>query len=112
MVPHVAHVIVHPPVECRRWIASDYAGRPQPLSRNRLHRRRDLPIESRPQIHELRPWPLAVAVRGNPGLLFVAGPGERINKSRAHEALMIVGRRIDQMAEDLLADPFAGTPRF
>jgi hypothetical protein len=43
-------------------------------------------------------------------LLIVSGPNEAARERRTDEPLMIVGRRIDQMAEDLLSDPLADTP--
>jgi hypothetical protein len=65
-------------------------------------------VEEPPERHQLGPRRLLVVLRRHPGVLVVAGKYEVVLKLRAHEALMIVRRRIDQVADDFSRRPFVG----
>lgn len=52
----------------------------------------------------------AVAVREDPIILGIAGAGVGAIDGGADEALPIIGRRIDEVPDDLLPRPSAGPP--
>ena len=64
-------------------------------------------IEEMPEAHELRPRGFLVALGGDPGFLFVAREDEIVRELGSDETLMVVGRRIDQVPQNLLARPAA-----
>ena len=48
-------------------------------------------------------------MHGHPCILIVAGAGEGILELRSYKPLLIVRRRIDEMAEDFFLDPLSRT---
>jgi len=68
---------------------------------------RKMPVVGQPQLHQIAPLAGGVVLGTHPLFLPVARKHQHLFVLQPHEALMIVGRRIDQVAEDLFAGPLA-----
>lgn len=80
------------------------------LRRHALEHVREVRVVDDPQVNERRPVRRSVLLARNPGVLVVRGEAEFFNLLRPHEPLMVVGSRVDQVAEDLeLALPAGNT---
>src|SRR5688572_14361039 len=79
---HVQHAV---------WYASNRVGQ--------------MTIVERPELDQVQPGTALRVLRAHPGVLLVSGKDETAAKLRADEALMVVRRRVDQMAEDFLEGP-------
>src|SRR5260370_42399324 len=66
---------------------------------------RQQPIEGGPQFHQVAPGSGLEMLNADATNLIVARPPQFFFEKSAHEALMIVGSRIDQMAQHLFARP-------
>ncbi len=66
---------------------------------------RQQPIEGGPQFHQGAPRSVLEMFNADAANLIVAGPTQFFFEKSAHEPLMIVGSRIDQMAQHLFARP-------
>src|SRR5271170_4083334 len=64
-----------------------------------------------PPVQQRTPWHLVIAMRRNPSLLRIKGPGIAAIERPAPKALMIVRRRIDHVSKHLLARPSTRAPR-
>src|SRR5580698_1376992 len=56
-----------------------------------------------PEREKLRPGGLLKGLYLNVAVLVITGKGERLLQAGAHEALVIVGCRVDEMADELFA---------
>jgi hypothetical protein len=110
MVLEVRHVIAHEVIERRRrvfryrlpgeLVQVVYPARPHSYRFRRFrHHSRDVSIECCPEFDELSPGSTLVPLSFDPGVLFVAGEDEVVLKLRAHESLMVIRGRVDQVHE-------------
>ncbi len=73
-----------------------------------VHNANEVPVVRLPQRDDLGPRRRRVPLQADPIVLRVAREHEVVLAVRAHEALMVVRRRVDEMANDLLRGPCAG----
>ena len=87
---------------------------PPSLLRGCLHDTRELKIECSPECHEVLPRRLGIAPDSDPVFLRIPRKNKIVLQLSANESLMIVRRRIDQVADDLLVTtyPAPALPRF
>ena len=78
---------------------------PADVSRGRGHHPGQVTVERRPQGQEIFPARLLVVLQGHPLVLVVAGEDQVVLKRRSDESLVVVRRRIDQVADDLARRP-------
>src|SRR5262245_53786609 len=62
-------------------------------------------VVENPQIDEVKPRPALVVLRFDPHVLLICGKGELADLLSAHESLVVVRRRIKEMAKDLFDRP-------
>src|SRR5215471_5954587 len=105
MMLHVIEVAGGQRAKRHRVMAADYKLVRQHVVRHGLHDVQQVAVEQQPQVHQIAPRLGRVALAGNPELLLVIGELQARNELRAHETLMIVARRVDQVAEDLFLRP-------
>src|SRR5687768_9303920 len=74
----------------------------------RRHQPREVPVVRHPEQHELRPRGVLIALCGHPGVLLVALDDEVVAIAHPDEALVVVARRVHQVADDLARRPLAG----
>ncbi len=65
-------------------------------------------VVRRPQQHQLRPRGVLVALHVDPRVLLVAVDDEILAVAHADEPLVIVARRVHEVADDLSRRPLAG----
>ena len=114
----MADVVAHEVVE-RRRLAGRHRLPGQPIQvvpgvlpqphgvGNRAHHPRQVIVVGGPEREELRPRRRLVLLRRDPRVLVVAGEDQIVLPGGADEALVVVGRRVDEMADDLLRGPLA-----
>jgi len=100
---HVPQVIYRQFLECHHWKVSDETRRAQLRLRNAGQHVREQPIVTRPELHQLRPRQILIALHPHAAFLIVSRETHFILQKRANKSLMIVRCRVDQMPEDLLA---------
>src|SRR5215813_8340521 len=111
-------VVLHKVLERRRLFGGHGAPgevvqvvpRPTLLSDRRRNRRddtREVKVERMPETDQLRPRRILVTLGGDPLFLTVAGKDQVIGELSTHETLVVVGGRVDQVAELLLGGPLS-----
>src|SRR5262245_2568651 len=68
---------------------------------------REMQVERPPECDQLRPRRVLILLKPDPRVLIVAGKYEVILELCAHEPLMVIGCRIDEMTDDLARRPLA-----
>ena len=106
----MAEVVFYEKTQRNRPIAADRVACRQPLLGNPIHHGRKNLMLHLPPIEQRGPGLARIAVRGHPGVLPVLRSGGCALRPRAHKALAVVGRRIEQVPNDLLARPSAVAP--
>jgi len=91
-------------------LESDVAGGRFPDVRRRAGIRvsqnvHQVPVVGQPELHQIAPLAGGIVLRAHPIVLLIGGKHQAIFVLQTHETLMIVGRRIDEMPEDLLFRP-------
>ena len=71
----------------------------------------DMPVQGEPEREEVRPRAIPESLNRDARGLIVAWKVERGGLLQADEALQVVARRIDEVAEDFLLRPFAVNAR-
>ena len=69
----------------------------------------EVAVEGRPEGDQVGPGLGDVVLRGNPGLLVIAGVVDRRGDLAANEALMIVAGGVDEVAEHFFLGPAIGS---
>jgi hypothetical protein len=96
---------------------SDRRARPEnapdlpPIFRDVADHMRNVAIVRLPQLRQIVPWTVVVALAAYPVVLRVCGELELRSLLRSNEALVIVGRRIDKVPNHLFGRPLAGRAR-
>ena len=70
-----------------------------------FHHVRNVMIEGLPEEDEVGPLALLIVLNGDPVILLVTGEHQVILQLRADETSVVVRRRVDQVADDLLRRP-------
>jgi len=78
-----------------------------------LHDVHQVPVVGQPEFHQIAPLAGGIILRAHPIVLLISGKHQAIFVLQTDETLMIVGRRIDEMPEDLFLRPgvLSGTAR-
>ena len=93
--------------ECHHRIVSDPALGLPFLFRDAGQHMGQEAIVRRPELQQIRPSRVLISLYAHAASLIVSRPAQLILKLGANEALVVVGRRIDQVTENLLARPTA-----
>src|SRR5436305_1538167 len=101
MVLEMADVIFDDEAERHRLAAADRAGDIELVGWDACDDTQQVQVVSLPERHQIAPRGIGVAVALDPGFLLIAGKGFRAVELSANEALMVVGGRIDEVAEQL-----------
>ena len=105
VMQHVPHVVVEDEAQGDWWRVRYRTGALPAILRHTLCCRKQLPIESDPKLDQRAPLTLLIAMQRYP-LVPVVGRHRRLFlQLSAYDPLMIVGRRIQQVAHFLLDGP-------
>src|SRR2546423_1763007 len=107
MVLEMADVIFDDKAERHRLAAADRAGNVELVGRNAYDDAQQVQVVGLPERDQIAPRGIGVAVALDPGFLLIAGKGVRAVELGANESLVVVGGRIDEVAEQLFARPLA-----
>jgi len=77
------------------------------VNRRGLHDARDVKIEISPKCDQFIPRRVAIPLKRNPGILLVTIKDQIFLELCTNEPLMVIGSRIDQVADHLAWTPFA-----
>jgi hypothetical protein len=80
------------------------------LFRNQRHHMQEVQVIVFPELNELLPWLLIIALHTYPVFLLIAEERQLIVKLGPNETLMIIGGRINQMADNFFGRPFYPPP--
>src|SRR5215510_13009841 len=88
------------------WIiGADSTDNAQLFARNTRHHMRKMPVVKPPELDQFFPPAVIIRLRVDPMLLFIFWEFEFRDFLRPDESMVIVGRRVDQMSEDLFLRP-------
>src|SRR5262245_13445690 len=102
MLPEMIEVVGCKEAESHRRIRRDGADRVSSSVGDLREDMRQMPIVGRPQLYEIVPGPFVVVLHLHPMVLNVPRKVPVAWLLRSNETLVIVRRRIDEMAEHLL----------
>src|SRR6266576_6768695 len=75
--------------------------------RRDLHDARDVQVEIAPKVDQLVPRRVCISLQRNPGILLITIKYEIVLELRAHEPLMVIRSRVDQVPNYLTRAPLA-----
>jgi len=107
MVLQMREVIGRQFFQCHHRIASDPARSFSFLFRHSCQDVGQEPVVRGPECGQVAPAGVLIAFHANAAGLIVTRPSQLVLKLRANEALVVVRRRIDQVAQYLFAGPTA-----
>lgn len=103
MVFQVSNVVRHHEFE-RHWIVpADPDWIPAAILRGPFHQVQQMAVVGEPKRDEIGPRPILIVLRGDPGFLRISNHRKLILKLCSYEPVVIVGGRIEEVAEDFLA---------
>jgi len=106
MVFQMAHIVDRQEFERHGVVIADPAGVLPVGTGNRLYQMEKMAIIGAPERYQITPGKHFIVLDRDPLFLGIAGHDDPALDLRADEAVVIVGGRIKQMAEDLFAGPF------
>jgi hypothetical protein len=106
----VGDVVGDEEFECEGSVVSDLAGRAEAFGGDAADDGAQQLVICVPPVEQGAPGDLGVTVRIDPFPLPIAGSDVGAVDGGAHEALMVVGGRVEHVAEDLFAGPSANAP--
>ena len=109
VVAEMPHVVLGQVTEGYGSLPSDRAAAIERLCGHARDHVGQVRVQSRPQRDQVGPAPVLVGLQAHPRLLLVAGKLQRLGDLRPDETLVVVGRRIDEVSQDLLARPLPGS---
>ena len=106
----VREVVLNQKFERHGCMVTDGAESLKAILGDAVHdRSKDLVLDTPPLQQEV-PGMLGITMSGNPAILRVGRTGVLALNGRGDKALPVVGRRVEEMSEDLLAGPLARAP--
>lgn len=112
VVAVMAEVVRDEEAQGDRLVVANHAGCVQALFGDAVHDGDQDFLFYHPPAEQRRPRLIGVPVRRDPCVLFVFRSFIASVDGGTHEALPVVGRRVEQMSDDLLACPAADAPGF
>ncbi len=110
MMLQMAQVVSHPPFEWACLVIANEAWRLELCGRHALDDGNDVAVQCNPQLDQLGPCSFAVSLDRYPRFLVVPRQHQWARQLSPNETLVVVGRRVNQMAQDFLLDPLAWLP--
>jgi len=106
----MANIIFDEKAQRDRFIVADCAACIEALRGNVIHHGGKNLVLHFPPIEQSLPCLAGITVGGHPGILRILRSGIGAIRGGAHKTLAVVGRRIEQVSDNLFAGPSAFAP--
>src|ERR1051326_6937993 len=102
----MGNIVRSNPFERGRLVIADMAGDGGGFRRQAIDYMSEKAVVSGPEINQEIPIHIGKALEIDQGVLVIAGKGERALERGADKTLMVVGSRVQQVAENFFFGPF------